>query len=180
MPLQKQPVNISFSKGLDLKTDPYQVQLGNFLALNNMVFTTGNRLTKRNGFSRITTLPNSDQTTLTTLNGNLIATGSNLYAYGQELNQWTNQGLIQPVDLAVKSMVRRSTSQSSPDVALTQAGLSCLVYTDSGNSYYEIIDSNTGQHIGSHVLIPGSVGNARVYLVGNYFVILFISSTPSL
>ena len=30
MALQKNPLNINFSQGLDTKTDPYQVQLGKF------------------------------------------------------------------------------------------------------------------------------------------------------
>src|SRR5580658_2704695 len=99
MALQKQSVNISFMEGLDLKSDPYQVKVSNFLALNNMVFTTTGRLTKRNGFGNIATFPNT-VTTLTTLNDNLVATGSNLYVYSAETNQVLNQGSIQPVSLS--------------------------------------------------------------------------------
>ena len=35
MALQKQPVAINFVKGLDTKSDPFQVNVGNFLSLNN-------------------------------------------------------------------------------------------------------------------------------------------------
>jgi len=117
MALQKTPVSVNFAKGLETKSDPYQVQLGNFLALQNSVFTTTNRLTKRNGFANITTLPNTEQTTITTLNDNLLATGSNLYAFSQDTNQWLDQGVVQPVQLSTLPIVRSSTSQFSPDHA---------------------------------------------------------------
>ncbi len=185
MALQKTPVNISFGQGLDLKTDPYQLNISNFLALQNSVFTTTNRLTKRNGFKNITSLPDASENTLTTLNDNLIATGSNhLYAFSKDTNQWISQGLIQPIGLNTIPLVRSSTSQSGADSATTPAGLICLTYADSdGNSYYQISDSSTGQQIVHRTLLPNSVGNARVYILGSFFVIVFIanvSSTPTL
>lgn len=183
MALQKQPINISFAQGIDTKTDPYQVQVGQFLTLVNSVFTTTGRLTKRNGFSNITKLPNADQTTLTTLNDNLIATGSNLYAFSEDTDQWLNQGLVQPVQLRTQPLVRVSTSQRSPDTAITPEGLTCLVYMDAGLSYYQISDSTTGQQIKPRVLLPNAAVNPRVFLLGVYFIITFIANvagTPTL
>src|SRR4051812_6121162 len=103
MALQKQPVPINFVQGLDLKTDPYQVSPGKFLALENSVFSSAGRLTKRNGFAKITELESTDQTTITTLNDNLITVGSSLYAYVQETDTWLNQGTVQPVQLDVQT-----------------------------------------------------------------------------
>lgn len=176
MALQKQPVNINFSQGLDTKTDPYQVDIGKFLVLNNMVFDTAKRLTKRNGFANITSLPNTEQTTLTTFNDNLLATGSNLLAYSQDTNQWYDKGLIQPVALSVQSMVRSSTSQTSPDVAVTALGLTCLSYLDNGQVYYQISDSSTGQQIIPRTALPNGVASPRSYLIGNSFIVTFIST----
>lgn len=176
-PVYKQPVVVNFAKGLDTKTDPYQVNIGNFLALNNSVFTTGGRLTKRNGFANITTLPNKNQTTLTTFNGNLLATGSELYAYNSNLNEWLDKGTIQPVSLNTAPLVRKSTSQSSPDSVVAANGLICIVYTDSGTCYYQVLNSKTGQQVVADTAIASGAKMPRVALLGSYFVITYTTST---
>ena len=176
MPLQKQPVALNFVKGLDLKSDPYQVQVGNFLELNNSVFTTTGRLTKRNGFQSITSLPNDFQSTLTTLNDNLIATGSNLYAFSEDTNQWLNQGIVQPVQLTTLPLLRVSTSQTSPDTAVAPNGLVCLAYIDSGQGYYQISDSLTGQQIVQRTALPSTAVFPRTFVLGNYFIITFLDT----
>lgn len=183
MALQKNPLNISFAQGLDTKTDPYQVQLGKFLNLTNSVFTEAGRLTKRLGFENLTELPDTNQTTLTTLNDNLIATGTDLFAYSEATDEWLDQGLVQPVQLDVLSMVRSSTAQVSPDAAITESGLACIVYMDNGLSYYQISDNVTGQQIKTRTLLPNAAINPRVVLLGVYFILTFISDlagTPTL
>src|SRR5580692_1341003 len=97
---QKQSVDISFAKGVDTKTDPWRVSVGNFLSLENMIFTTGMRLTKRNGYGALPALPET-ATYLTTFNGNLTAIGSSLQAYSQGTMEWFNKGTLQPVELEV-------------------------------------------------------------------------------
>jgi hypothetical protein len=174
VPLQKQPVTINFSQGLSTKTDPFQIQAGQFLGLQNSVFDIGGRLTKRNGFANITNLPDANQTTLTTLNDNLIATGSNLYAFSQDTNQWLNQGLVQPVQLSTLPLVRVQTSQTSPDIAIASTGLTCLTYVDSSASYYQISDSSTGQQIVKRTALPSSAASPRAYLLGQYFIVTYL------
>lgn len=182
MPLQKQAIPISFGQGLDTKTDPYQVGIGKFLLLENSVFNTVGRLTKRNGFSNITTLPNKLQTNLMTLNDNLLATGSNLYALSQDTNQWLNQGVVQPVQLSTLPLVRANTSQSSPDSAVSNAGLVCLAYVDTGIAYYQVSDSSTGQQIVKRTSLlsidttASVIALPRVFLLGNYFIITYLAT----
>lgn len=177
--LQKQPIAINFAKGLDTKSDPFQLQLDSFLTLQNSVFTTAGRITKRNGFANVTTLPNAQQTTLTTLNDNLIATGSNLYALSEDTNTWLNQGVIQPVQLSTLPLLRVSTSQTSPDMALATSGLACLVYIDNGNAYYQISDSITGQQIVHRTALPSTAISPRVFLLGQYFIITFLDTVSA-
>ena len=140
--------------------------------------TTG-RLNKRNGFANITTLPNELETTLTTFNSNLVATGSSLYAYSQDTLQWYNKGIIQPTQLSTLPLIRVSTSQSSPDLAVASSGLCCLVYTDSGHSYYQVSDSATGQQVVSRQALPSTAKNPRVFLLGQYFVITFMATVSA-
>lgn len=181
MALNKTPVAINFARGLDTKTDPYQVQVGSFLTLVNSVFDTAGRLTKRFGNSIITTLPNTLQTTLTTFNGNLIATGSNLYAYNKDNNVWINEGVVQPITLSTIPMVRSNTGQTSQDSAIAPNGLACLVYLDSsGSYYYQILDSSTGQHITSRIALPATASQARAFILGVYFVVTYTTTAPSL
>lgn len=176
MALIKQPISINFLKGLDTKADPYQVALGNFLSLQNSIFTAAGRLTKRNGFSNITKLTNSNQTTLTTLNDNLIATGSNLYAFSADSNQWLSKGTVQPISLSTQPLIRSSTSQVSPDSAIASNGLICLAYVDTSLAYYQISDSVTGEQVISRVALPSTAKSPRVFIVGPYFIVTFIAT----
>lgn len=176
MALQKTPIEINFSQGLDTKTDDKQVDIGKFLTLNNMVFDTSKRLTKRNGFANITNLPDYSNTTLTTINDNLLVIGSNLSSYSQDTNQWINKGSIQPVGLDTLSLVRSSTSQSSADSAVYSNGLTCTTYVDGGLCYYQISDSNTGEQIISRTPITNSVASPRVFILNKYFIVTFIST----
>lgn len=179
MALSKQAVNINFAQGIDTKTDAYQLQMGKFQALSNSVFTTTNRLTKRNGFQNLAPLPNTDQTTLTTLHDNLIATGSNLYAYNAGSSQWLNKGIVQPVQLSTLPIVRNSASQTSPDAAVSSAGLTCVAYTEGSSAYYHIVDTVTGQQIVSHVQLAATATNPRVFLLGPYFIITFTATVAA-
>lgn len=179
MALTKTPININFSQGLDTKTDPKQVQIGKFLALQNTVFDKAGGLVKRNGFKNITKLPNADQTTLTTQSRNLIATGSNLYAYSADTDQWLNRGTVQPVQLDAQPLVRVSTSQTAPDVAIAPNGLACLVYVDATVAYYQISDSSTGQQIVSRTTLPSTATNPRVFVLGQYFIITFMTTVSA-
>lgn len=185
MALTKQPVPITFAKGLDTKTDPKQVSPGNFLSLENSVFGKGGLLQKRNGYARLTSLPDTTSNYLTTFNGNLTAIGTRLQAYSAGSASWVDRGPIQPLDLSVEPLVRSNTGQSYVDSAVASNGIVCTVYTDeipvSGTltpSYrYVIADSVTGQNlVAPTVIVPttGSVDGApRVYVLGRNFIIVF-------
>lgn len=184
MALQKQPVAINFTQGLETKSDPYQLPIGKFLSLVNSIFTKQGRLTKRNGFDNITRLPDQDQVNLMTLNDNLIATGTSLLSYSSDLDEWIDKGTVNPVALDVQSLVRNSTSQSSPDVAIASSGLACLVYEDSsGGNYYQVSDSTTGSQVVARTALPDDSFHPRVFLLGNYFIITFkveVAAAPHL
>ena len=179
----KQAVDISFAKGLDTKTDPWRVAIGNFLSLENMIFTTGMRLTKRNGYGSLTALPEL-ATYVTTFNGNLTAIGSSLQAYSSSTQEWFNKGTLQPVELITLPLIRSNTNQSQVDTAVSSNGLVCTVYTDQTPTnlsvpryMYAIADSITGQNIIEPTIIPvvtGTVtGSPRVFVLGSYFIIVF-------
>lgn len=179
MALQKQPIDISFARGLDQKTDPFRVPIGNFLRLQNSVFTIGNRLTKRNGYGKLTELPDP-ATFLTTFNGNLTAIGDTLQAYSESGKNWVTKGAYTPISLSTLPLIRSNTNQIQADAVTSSNGLICTVFSDSNGTTttykYAISDSTTGQNILPPALIPssGTVTNSpRVFVLGKYFIILF-------
>jgi hypothetical protein len=179
----KQSVDISFAKGLDTKTDPWRVSIGNFLSLENMIFTTGMRLTKRNGYGALTTLP-SLASYVTTFNGNLTAIGSNLQAYSSSAAAWFDKGTLQPVEVSTLPLIRSNTNQSQIDTAIAANGLICSVYTDQDPTnlsevryLYVVADNVTGQNIIEPTVITSVSGTVtyspRVFLLGSHFLIIF-------
>lgn len=177
----KQPVNINFSKGLNTKTDPWQVPVGEFLSLENSIFTKGGQLRKRNGYGSLPSLPTGNYNYLTTVNGNLTAIGEDIAAYNSNSKTWGTKGSIQPLTLDTLALIRNSVNQAQCDAAVAPNGLVCTVYTETnaGASVYKyaIADSVTGQNIISPTLIPVTsgvvTGSPRVFVLGSYFIIVF-------
>lgn len=185
MTLIPKSIPINFASGLDTKTDPFQISMGRFLELNNSVFTVGNRLTKRNGFGALAPLPHS-ASFATTFNGDLTALGTSIQAYSSGNKSWVNKGSIQPLTLSTLPLIRNSVNQTQCDCAVSPTGLVCTVYTETtGNSIsykYVIADATTGQNIVAPTAVSSNAtyGTPRVFTLGNYFVIVFVNSTPAI
>lgn len=190
----KQAVSINFSQGLDLKTDEWQVAVGKFESLENSIFQKGGLLQKRNGYGLLTaTTPSSSY--LTTLNDNLLSVGKTVNAYSSTLKSWITKGVLEPCSINVLPLKRSNLSQIQND-SVTAAGLVLTVYTQTNatlsgmNTSYRFViaDAVTGQNICPATAIPVLAtsalnGSSRVFVVGNYFVIVspvLITSTTFL
>lgn len=174
-----QPVTINFSQGVNLKSDPWQVPMGQFLALENSVFTTQGQLRKRNGYELLITILYA--ATITTYLENLISIGNSLNLFSKDTQSVINTGPIQPLGLSVLPMVRSATGQITVDAVISPNGLSCEVWLDSnGSSYYQINDSITGGTIISSVSLTTVTDvNAtmpRVSMLGSYFIITYLAT----
>lgn len=178
-----QNVNINFSQGINTKTDPWQLPIGQFLRLVNSLFSKGGLLLKREGYPLLSNAP-ANTAYLTTLNGNLLAVGNTISAESQSLSQFVTKGTLQPCSLNVSPVIRNNLNQVQSDAVISN-GLMCVVYTQqtgstSGmitNYLYAIQDADTEQNIVSPTAIPplatGAIsGSSRVFVVGRYFVIL--------
>ena len=135
---QMQAVAINFAQGLDTKTDPFQVPLGKFLALDNSIFTKAGLLQKRNGFGPLATIPinvinPTVPTKITTLNGNLTAIGSQIEAFSQSNSTWVPKGRFTPISLSVRPAARSAINQTQCDAVTSSSGLTCVVYTENNN-----------------------------------------------
>lgn len=176
MPLKKDNLSINFSNGLDQKSDPFQVQPGKFIALENSVFSKGGLLQKRYGNQELASLPNSTYKFATTFKNNLTAIGSSLAAYSGASQAWVTKGTVVPMQLDTMSLVRTSSNQSQCDSVVSSNHLVCTVFTETSPSTtykYVIADSITGQNIVAPTTLSTPGEPPRVFLLGNYFVIVW-------
>lgn len=182
--IQKQSLPINFAKGLDQKTDPWQVSPDRFLALSNSVFTKAGRLTKRNGFGLLSSGLDPTISSLSTYQENLTAIGNNFYAFNQDSETFINKGPFSPLSLDALSLIKNNYSQTQCDSATAKNGAVCVVYTEnqSGSSVYKyaVLDGDTGQLLvaPSNILpTAGTVtGSPRVFILGNNFIVVFTAT----
>lgn len=185
--LTKQAVDISFAQGLETKVDPKRVPMGKFLNLENMVFTKGGLLQKRNGFAKLQSLPDTSYSYLTTFNDNLTAIGTNIAAFTNTSDTWVSKGTIQPLSLNTLPVIRNNLNQIQGDCVVASNGAACAVYLEQyGNNVsakYVIFDSVTGQNLIAPSYIPVSsgtvTGGVRVFLLGNNFILVFTNVISS-
>lgn len=180
MAVEKAVLNINFAKGIDTKTDKFQIPPGHFLYLQNSIFDDTGLLQKRNGFGKLTLLPNSNTTTIATFNGGLTAIGTTLLDYSSSSKTWVEKGQLQPINLTTLQVVRNATNQTQADAALSDSGLACVVFTDVNNTTttykYTVIDKTTGQVLIAPAAIPVSSGTIttapRVFKLDKYFILV--------
>lgn len=185
MALQKQTVSVNFSQGLDTKTDPNQIPIGKFQALENSVFDKLARLTKRNGFGYITPLPDNTSTFLTTFNGSLTALGYDLKAFASGPEIWTSKGSFAPLQVSAMPLIRNNLNQSYADTSISSNGLLCTAYTDNMTNgsttipiqKYAVCDLNTGQFLVNPTPIISTFGTVsfapKVFTLGSKFIVMF-------
>lgn len=184
--LNKTPVSIGFSKGLQTKVDPFRLSIGDFLSLQNTIFTIEGLLQKRNGYGALAPLPDTSYSYSCTFNGNLTAIGSNLAAYSSGSNSWVQKGSIQPVELDTTPLIRNNTNQSTCDAVVSSGNLVCTVYTDQDPTNlankiyrYAVADATTGQNLVAPTTLTANAA-PKVFLLGNRFIIIYGNSTALL
>lgn len=146
--MQKQNVTINFSGGIDQKTDPYQLNPGKFLVLDNVIQTKQDLLQKRPGNAPLAALPTSDYSYLTTFNGNLTAIGNNLAAYIEGQEDWVKTTGIQPCEVDTLVLARNAYNLTGASSAICEAEkLICTTYVQNALVYCVVADYETGQNV---------------------------------
>ena len=184
--INKQVAHINFAQGLDTKNDPFQLEAGKFLSLQNMVFTKGKRLTKRNGYAALDPLP-FETTYITTFNTDLTAISDAILVYSSS-NTWTEKGTLTPLSLQTIPLIRNNFSQVQSDSAVSSNGYVCTVYLEYDGTgltfYYAVSDATTGQNIVAPTALVNAdptYGNPKVFLLNNLFLITYtrtVSGNP--
>ena len=124
MALQKQPVQISLSGGIDTKSDEKLVAQTNLTELENGVFNKGSTITKRYGYSALspnvvggTALTSGDG--LLTFEDELFLTASNtFYSFAPSREAWLSKGSFRALLPSLKDVVRNNSTQTVPDIAI--------------------------------------------------------------
>ena len=187
MPLQRQNVNIQLAAGVDTKTDPKQVVAGKLLVLENGIFTSKNRIKKRNGydsFSQLTTGATS------IISGSAISEygneltefdGNEMYSYDTSKDIWLDKGRISSVAVSQRSIVRNTYQQTNADCCYHSSGVYAFAWEDSrGGVRYSVVDSATGLLVVSDVLIDALGSKPQVVAFGNFLVIFYLQSSTAL
>ena len=188
MALQKQTVPMSFSQGIDTKTDPKQVAPGKLLLLKNAHFQKTKSLLKRNGYEAYTTavqgsiLPVS--TGISVFNYKkeiLLQDKNNLLSFSPDQNWVTKSINLRNFDYSVKPVQFDSVSKSSPVGSYDPVNdLEFYAYTNkekNSNLHYTVIEKSTGNIIADNIpLYLESVSNVQVQYLGGKWVVFFTNN----
>lgn len=180
--MQKQNINISFSQGIDTKSDPKQVVPGKLLILENGVFPTLSEIKKRNGFSGIGTHTNLGVgNALGTYEKELVAlNGQNVASYSPKQTAFNVKGTKYSCDLSVIPVIKNTFQQSSGDSAYNASGFYVYAWEDSsGGVRYSVFDAATNQTIVSNVSISVNASKPKVVSFLNNVVITYMDTLSS-
>ncbi len=118
MALQKQTIPISFTSGINTKSDSKLVMPADLLELENAVFTKYGALNKRYGYEVLgTQIEGGSQIdqgeALGVFNEELnLYTGKKLYSYAPSTNSWVDKGDMVSVIVSDTPIVKNSYTQS--------------------------------------------------------------------
>lgn len=182
--IPKATVPVNFGQGIDSKTDPKLVMPGKLIELENAVFTTAKKVTKRNGYIE---LPNAiygggtltDVKMVRAYGDSLIcAANHKVYAFSDELQQWVDRGSYTSGKLSVKSVAQTAygTTGSGIDIAIS-GDYACVVwggYSTTARAFAIFIDLNTNLPISDEIeweartpgAIPGVITGQKVVTIG--------------
>lgn len=180
--LQKQNYSITFGQGLDTKTDPKLVVPGKLLELENTVFKKGGSLSKRNGYSQVsstivdgTNVPVADA--LGKYNEELLLFGANkIYSYSESTGRWIDKGNCSSFDVSTKQIVKNTHNQTQCDSAYNQ-GISVYGWVDSrGGVYASVYDETTNTPILVDQLLDSSASRVKCLAFAGYLYVFYYVS----
>lgn len=189
MPLQKESITFSFTKGIDTFVDPNQLPIGKFTYLQNVTFVeTGgtSTLNKRNGYQNVVAL-DSQSSFITRYSEGLVSISPNFFkSYTNTVGQWITYP-ISPLKLSVNTVIRNAYNQTALDMAISPNGLVCTAYLESrsfgsgsfisGNQVFAVTDINTGRILVGPTQITSTIGTVsqtsmpKVFSIGSQFAI---------
>jgi hypothetical protein len=182
MALENVLLPVIFTGGINQKTDKKRVLPGDFLLLQNAVFTKDGELIKRYGYDFLSSDLLSggsidEAISATGFLNELIQFGSNsLYTYSESSEEWINKGACYQVTNSNETVVRTTHEQSQPDLAINN-DIALYAYKDSGSGGVNITvtDLKTGVIIQNNVNV-GASGSLcpRVCAILGYIYVFYV------
>jgi len=138
MSVNKELINVTFTKGINQKLDDKVTLSADLLKCENRIFTKQGSLEKRNGYTTITN-KDCDGNTLTDLKSiskfretQLVMVADNkLYSYSDSNDIWVNKDNFISVSAGLDTVVRNSAEQSNMDSAIANgfSSIRCRAYS---------------------------------------------------
>ena len=179
MALPSQLAYVDFRGGLDTKSDGKLVVPGKLLKLENGIFTKGDAITKRNGYSALGN---------TTVGGVTLSSGERLgayedelllfdkesiYSYSPQLDKWVDKGDVTPLTVTSRKVSDNTGQQTLQDMAQL-GGVELIAWTDSsGGIRATVQDTTTGVSYQHNVAIDATGSRCKVLAIGKYLAVIF-------
>ena len=184
MALERQTVPVPFAAGFDTKTDPKQLPLGKLSILENGVFSSLQRIQKRNGFASVGSgLTAGSVLTAFGSDRLVVLDGASLYDLLPRTNAFSQRGDCPAITMTKTVVDGGSANLTRPDVAYHVASdLVCVVHRneDTGQAQYTILDGPTKKTVVPATNVPlTAISVFSVYALGNYFVIVASSTVDN-
>jgi hypothetical protein len=181
--LIEQTASFPFVRGISDKSDPLTTPPPQLAKLENAVFSTPGRLTKRNGYRALprTVLgrdtPLSDVQALMGYQDELVACDrERLYSYDSGSEAWAEKGFLQSLYCTQKPVNQDSVQHSQPDEVTHESGLRLACWEQEGGARYTIL-SATGQTLVPATLIGANAVKPKPMAVGGFLVLLWYDTT---
>lgn len=158
--LDRQIIPLSFAQGLDTKTDQKQVPIGKFEILQNVVFTSLQEMTKRNGYDQLTlsyidkyglagTIANG--ASIASLTESLIMTDPrSIYTYSSAQDIWYERGIKESLLISNEAInACLYPGLANIDAVTSTEGIRAFTWNDSPAqsgtflAYISLFDTNT-------------------------------------
>jgi hypothetical protein len=191
MPVNWQNIPISFTQGLDTKSDPKQLPSGKLLDLQNGVFQHPGQISKRWGYQKLgsnilgTNNALDDVVALNPFQSELLAYDSqSAFSYSSADQGWLNRGEVVSIIQSETQILRNNVQQLSPDCA-TLNRVSVYAWEDArGGIRYSVWDATTNTALVSDQPIYTTAPSASdirpkvlAFPSANVIVILFANGT---
>lgn len=181
--IQKQTVPLSFTSGLQSKTDALQLQPPALLSLKNARFDKIGALNKRPGYDILSTDVIADgqitsAVAIDSFNQELnLFDNQNIYTYIATNGTWANRGPAISLINTNENIIRTvGAQQLNPDYASVN-NVNFFIWEDSrGGCRYSVLDADTSSYIVADRLVPGAKNSPKAIVFNNLIYIFYVSN----
>lgn len=160
MALGKQKISIPFIAGIDTKHDDKQMQPGNLLTAENVIFENPGKLKKCNGYKTITKYDINENKldsihSIAPANLELIGvTDKNLYAFSEGINRWVPKGKLVDVFATSKEIIKNDYNHKNVD-SLFVENTKVIAYEETTGATYASATIGVRQRSVASFLLSG-------------------------